>query len=94
MTSFPGLMPSLFPSMEDITVSCECVVKLLENLKLHKAAGPDDILLEEVAKEIALAITLRFHAYLNQANTPLAWCKTLVPIFRKGSKSDASSYRP
>ena len=29
--------------MEDITVSCKGVVKLLKNLKPHKAAGPDDI---------------------------------------------------
>ena len=31
-TSLPDLGPSLFPSMEDITVPCECVVKLLKNL--------------------------------------------------------------
>ena len=37
-TSFPDLGPSQYPSMEDITVSCKGVVKLLKNLKLHKAA--------------------------------------------------------
>ena len=83
--------------MEDITVSCKGVVKLLKNLKPHKAAGPDDIplmLLREAADEIAPAITLLFQASLNQGNTPLTWSKALVPIFKKGSKSDASNYRP
>ena len=84
--------------MEDITVSCKGVVKLLKNIKLHKAAGPDDIhlmLLREAADEIAPAITLLFQASLDQGNTPSTWRKALVvPIFKKGSKSDASNYRP
>ena len=84
--------------MEDITVSCKGVVKLLKNLKPHKAAGTDDIplmLLIEAADEIAPAITLFFQASLKQGNTPSTWSKALVvPIFKKGSKSDASNYRP
>ena len=94
-TSIPDLGPSQYPSMEDITVSCKGVVKLLKNLKPHKAAGPDDIplmLLREAADEIAPAITLLFQASLKQGNTPLTWRKALVPIIRKGSKSDASKY--
>ena len=83
--------------MEDITVSCKGVVKLLKNLKLHKAAGPDDIplmLLKEAADKIAPAITLLFQASLNQGNTPSTRRKALVvPIFKKGYKSDASNYR-
>ena len=69
--------------MEDITVSCKGVVKLLKNLKPHKAAGPDDIPLmlhREAADEIAPAITLLFQASLYQGNTPSTWRKALVPI--------------
>ena len=70
----------------------------MKNLKPHKAAGPDDIplmLLKKAADEIAPAITLLFQASLNQGNTPSTWRKALVvPIFKKGSKSDASNYRP
>ena len=36
-TSIPDLGPSQYPSIEDITVSCKGVVKLLKNLKPHKA---------------------------------------------------------
>ena len=86
-TSIPDLGPSQYLSMEDITVSCKGVVKLLKKLKPHKAAGPDDIplmLLREAADEIAPAITLLFQASLNQGNTPSTWRKALVvPILRK-----------
>ena len=96
--SIPDLGPSQYLNMEDITVSCKGVVKPLKNLKPHKAAGPDDIplmLLREAADEIAPAITLLFQASLNQENTPSTWRKALVvPMFKKGSKSDASNYRP
>ena len=97
-TSLPDLGPSQHPSMEDINVSCEGVVKLLMNLKPHNAAGPDDIplmLLKEAADEIAPEINLLFLASLNQGNTPSTWRRALVvPIFKKGSKSDASNYLP
>ena len=97
-TSLPDLGPSQYPSMGDITVSCEGVVKQLKNLKPHKAAGPDEIplmLLNEAADEIAPAITLLFQASLNHGNTPSAWRKALVvPTSRKGSTSDAGNYRP
>ena len=64
---------SQYPCMDIITVSCEGAVKLLKNLKPHKAAGPDDIplmLAKEAADEIAPAITLLFKVSLNQGNTP------------------------
>ena len=84
--------------MENVTVSCKGVVKLLKNLKPHKSAEPDDfplMLLREAADEIAPAITLLFQASLKQWNTPSTWRKALVvPIFKKGSKSDESNYRP
>ena len=51
--------------MEDITVSCEGVVKQLKSLKPHKAAGPDDIPLmlpKEAADEIVPAITHLFQS--------------------------------
>ena len=66
-TSLPDLGPSQYPSMEDITASCESVAKLLKNVKPHKAAGHDDIPLmlpKEAADEIAPANTLLFQASL------------------------------
>ena len=84
--------------MEDITVSSEGVDEQLKNIKPHKAAGPDDIplmLQMEAAEEIAPAITQRFKAFLNQGNTPSTWRMAhVVPLFKKGSKSDVGNYRP
>ena len=93
-TSLPDLGHSQYPSMEDITASCEGVVKLLKILKPHKAAVPDDIPLM-LLKEAADEITLLFQASLNQGNNPSTWRKALVvSISKKSSKSDASNYRP
>ena len=89
-TPLPDHGPSQYTSTEDITVSCEGVVKPLKNLKPRKAAGPDHIplmLLKEAADEIVPANTLLFLASFNQGNTLSTWRKALaVPIFRKGSK--------
>ena len=97
-TSLPDLGPSQYPRMDDITVSSKGVVEQLKNLKPHKAAGPEDIPLmlhKKAADEIVPAITLLFQASLNQGNTPSTWRQELVvPIFEKGSKSDASNNRP
>ena len=93
-TSLPDLGPSQYQSMEDITVSCKGVVKLLKNLNPHKIAGPDEIPLM-LLKKAADEITLLFQASLSQGNTPSTWHEALVvPILKKGSKSDASNYRP
>ena len=42
--SLPDLGPSRCLSMEDITASCEGMVRLLKNPMPRKAAGPDDFL--------------------------------------------------
>ena len=72
--------------------------KQLKKLETRKAAGPDDIslmLLKEAADGIAAAITLLFQASIDQGSTPSTWRKALVvPIFKKGSNSDARIYRP
>jgi len=51
--------------------------------------------LKEVAYEISLILTLIFQASLDQGMLPSIW-KTakVVPIFKKGNKSDPCSYRP
>ena len=68
ITSPQDFGPSQYLSNEDITDTCEGVVKLLKKLKPHKTAGPDDIplmLLKKAADEIAPAITPLFQASLD-----------------------------
>ena len=74
------------------------MAQLLHNLKPHKAAGPDRLpsrFLKEVANEIALPLSLIFQASLNQGAPPVVWKSAMVvPVFKKGSRSDPSNYRP
>ena len=52
----PDKRPSFFPAMPDIDLSTSGVQKLLDNLKPHRASGPDSIppmVLKELSNEIA-----------------------------------------
>jgi hypothetical protein len=64
-----------------------------QNLKVHKAAGPDTIsprLLNSLASVITPAITRIFQTSLDED-----WRKAnIVPIFKKGDKSKPANYRP
>ena len=84
--------------MGPIEITENGVFKLLSNLKVHKAAGPDLIptqLLRELAPIIAPMLTTLFQASINQGTIPPEWKEVnVVPIFKKGDKSCASNYRP
>jgi hypothetical protein len=73
------------------------VLKLLQNLKVHKAAGPDTIsprLLNSLASVITPAITRIFQTSLDEGTVPKDWRKAnIVPIFKKGDKSKPANYR-
>ena len=86
------------PKMEQFTISCNGILKLLQNLKPFKAAGPDKLkplLLKELREEIAPIIQIIFERSLQTGKLPADCCKAQVtPIFKKGSKSSAANYRP
>lgn len=92
------LGPSPYPAMPSIQITTPGVMKLLKNIKIHKAAGPDNIsnrLLKTVATQISPAFTTFFQASLDQGHLPKAWKDAnVVPIYKKGDKSKASNYRP
>ena len=74
------------------------VQKLLEDLDIHKASGPDNTpsrLLKETASLMAPLLTLIFQASIQQGTVPDEWKKAnVVPIDKKGSRSDPGNYRP
>ena len=84
--------------MEEFSISCNGILKLLQNLKPFKAAGPDrlkPLLLKELREEIAPIIQIIFERSLQTGKLPADWCRAQVtPIFKKGSKSSAANYRP
>ena len=72
-------------------------MKLLSNLKVDKAAGPDDIkpfVLKELRNEIALVIKAIFEKSLETGQLPKVWTTARVcPLFKKGDKCDRANYR-
>ena len=84
--------------MAPIEIHTDGVLHLLLNLKASKATGPNKItcrLLKELAYQIAPAFTLLCRAFINQGAVPSDWkMANIVPIFKKGSKSSPSNYRP
>ena len=72
--------------------------ELLNNLKIHKASGPDGLssrVLKECSSEIAPILALIYNESLAQGTVPDDWRQANVaPIFKKGEKYDAANYRP
>ena len=91
---------SPFTPMGDITVDPKGVLKLLDNLKIHKApgpVGPSSRVLKECSSEIAPVLTLIYSALLARGtvHVPDEWQQANVaPVFKKGVKYDAANYRP
>jgi hypothetical protein len=84
--------------MDNIQITQNGVLKLLSNLSIHKAAGPDEIptrLLKELAPYLAETFTTFSQASINQGTIPPDWKEAfIVPIFKKGDKSRAFNYHP
>ncbi|XP_071944696.1 uncharacterized protein [Antedon mediterranea] len=85
-------------SVENIEFSQEDVFKQLRGLKIDKSPGPDNIhpcLLNKCAEELSEPLYLLFKKSTEEGKLPKIWKRADVsPIFKKGSKSQASNYRP
>ena len=94
----PTFSQSTIPSMDNITIICPRIIKLLKNMKPHNAARSYDILgmlLEETTNKIAPAVTLFFQASLDQGKVPSSWKHAhVVSLLKKGTCATAANYRP
>jgi hypothetical protein len=97
-TTIKDLGPSPYQAMPTINFTTPGVMKLLKNIKIHKAAGPDNIsnrLLKTIAAQISPTYTTFFQASVNQGHLPKSWKDAnVVPIYKKGDRSKAANYRP
>ena len=86
------------PSMPEITVSCEGVLKLLLDLKESKASAPDKVpsrILKVAAEPISHCLQLLFTASLHTGKAPSDWKQAnITPVFKKDERFKPSNYRP
>lgn len=86
------------PVMSDFIITTAGVEKLLNNLNVHKAPGPDELtpqLLKTVAHEVAPALQFIFRLSLDQGEIPDDWRHARVaPIYKKGDPAKPENYRP
>ena len=99
----PGPLPDfedyIYTSeLTDIEVTSEEVRKLLQDLNVNKATGPDGIpprILSLAATELSIPIAILFQKSISTGSLPNEWKMAHVtPIFKKGSKSAVNNYRP
>ena len=91
----PSKGTSPFTPMGEITVDPKGVTKLLNNLNIHKAPGPDGLsarVLKECSSEIAPILACIYNESLAQGAVPDDWRQANVaPVFKKGEKYDAAN---
>lgn len=84
--------------LSSIKIDITEVFKLLRNLQPDKSLGPEGIhphVLKECAEELAGLLTKVFNKSLEEGQLPQSWKEAnVLPIFKKGSRSRVSNYRP
>ena len=82
----------------DIDFNMQKVRRLLKQVKPAKAAGPDGIhgmVLKHCALGLAYPLSKLFRVSYNTGVIPKEWKDAcVVPVHKKGSKSDVKNYRP
>ena len=98
--SLPPLDPpsTSIPQLAEVQVTEHEVLKILNSLDTNKSSGPDKIpnkLLKMCALIIAGPLSKLFNKSLLSGIFPHSWKRACVtPIFKKGSSSDPTNYRP
>ena len=94
----PEIKGIKYPSIPELKIHTKGIHKLLSDLDVNKASGCDNIpnrILRECAEELAPAIASIFQQSIDTGNLPSDWRKANVsPIYKKGSRHEASNYRP
>ena len=85
------------PFMNDIVISKDGVIKLLNGLNPSKALGPDELhprVLKELATELGRAFAHLFQQSKDTGEIPKEWSlANICPVFRKSDRSLACNYR-
>ncbi len=86
------------PTIQDIQFTVPGIQKMLEQLKPHKACGPDEVgprVLKELATSVAPVLAIIFQKSYDTGEVPRDWkTANVVAVFKKGKKCSANNYRP
>ena len=97
-TVLPPFIPKSPNIMEDFEITEQEVIDILRNLDVKKATGPDAIshyLLKYSANTICKPLCKLFNKSLSNSYFPSEWkSANVIPLFKKGDKSEVSNYRP
>ena len=73
------------------------ITNILKNLDPNKAQGPDNIhgkILKNCSSSLAVPLSILFNASYTSGCIPAEWkMANVVPIHKKGSKSEVTNYR-
>ena len=82
----------------NIYIDINAVERKIDNLKQSSSAGPDGItsrFLQMFKCNLSLPLCIIYNKSLYSGDVPDDWRKAnITPIFKKGSKSESSNYRP
>ena len=96
--SVSDIMPAVDFSLSEIDISFDGVAKVFQTLPRHSSPGPDglpNVLLSEGGHSLVVAVVAFFRKLMVRGELPSEWkLGHVVPIFKKGSRSDCSNYRP
>jgi hypothetical protein len=85
-------------NIPSIKITQNGVAKLLRNINLSKASGPDNIpnrVLKQCADHLTPALTIIFQRSIDHGKLPNDWLSANVScIFKNGDKHAAENYRP
>ena len=85
-------------TINNIKISKNGVLKLLQGINENKATGPDDIpgkFLKLCSNELADVFCILFQTSLNSGEIPTDWKQAhIFPLFKKGDKCNVENYRP
>ena len=96
-SNIPNMLINKYPTISDLIIDVNGVEKLLRNIDVKKASGPDGIpsqVLRDLSNELAPVVTKLFAQSLESGQLPSDWLTgNITALFKKGKKSDPANYR-
>ena len=97
-TAIPQTTKHIDELITKLTIRETGVEKLLQDMNLSKASGPDGIpnrILKECASQIAPSLTVIFQKSIDTGTLPEDWLNANIScVYKKGDKHAAENYRP